>query len=472
MMRSTFPWSPSRGRWRGIPLKRSVAAFGLLVACRGGGDAAGGGGGGGGCRGEEIDFDCETRGQEFFQRSQQEVTPLLSPVPDRGPYPVALQLTEEGVRRLLEGAVADQEIPFTGELQLAFATATFQPESDPILSFAEVSGCRNCILFSLDFGLDLASGDTPISSGPGKVELSIPLRLEADEAAGVSTLIADYSQAEVQYLELFIYGIDSKDHDALTGALKVLITERVQEQFEPVSLLELGSWVIGQGQIRLLARELIVQPEDDKLVLGMHTNLPLPDGTGLDLAGPLPGDYPMAVSMDTRLFLTMSHRMFDEGEIARRYDESGNPDPMGTYGVTLTELAGNVNGNPQLDSEFRVWRIQEGYCGYADAVMPLDVKINNTRTGIDITPGPATLIAGEGAGAAALEEQDLVEENQDLIETFRADLASAVGNTVNYDSLDLEGSTIVFAVDEVTVDPAAINSYLNFEVYADENDGS
>jgi hypothetical protein len=445
----------------------SVIAFGLLLAC--GGGSGGASGGGGGCRGEDIDFDCETRGQEFFQRTEQEVTPLLSPVPDRGPYPVALQLTEEGVRRLLTSAVADQEIPFTGSLQLAFATATFQPESDPILSFAEVPGCRNCVVFSLDFGLDLASGDTPISSGPGHVELSIPLRLEADESSGVSTLIADYSKAKVEYLKLFIYGIDSEDHDALTGALEVLITERIQEQFDAVSLLELGSWVIGQGQIRLLARELIVQPEDGKLVLGMHTNLPLPDGAGLDLAGPLPGDYPMAVSMDTELFLTMSHRMFDEGEIARRYDEDGNPDPMGTYGVTLTELAGNVQGNPQLDSEFRVWRIQEGYCGFADAVMPLDVAINNTRTGIDITPGAATIIAGEGAGAAALEEQDLVEENQDLIETFRGDLAAAVGSTINYDSLDLEGSTIVFAVEEVKVDPAAINSYLNFQVYADDD---
>lgn len=464
MMRSmNLPWSR-------VPLRRSVAALGLLLACGGGGDAAGGGGGG--CRGEDISFDCETRGQEFFQRSQQEVTPLLAPVPSKGPYPVALQLTEEGVRRLLGGAVADQEIPFTGEIQLAFATATFQPESEPVIEFAEVPGCRNCILFSLAFGLDLASGDNPISSGPGKVKLSVPLRLEADEATGVSTLIADYSQAEVQELELFIYGIDSTEHDALTGALKVLITENIQEQFEAVSLLELGSWVIGRGEIRLLARELIVQPEDDKLVLGMHTNLPLPSGAGLDLAGPLPGDYPMAVSMDTRLFLSMSHRMFDEGEIARRYDEDGNPDPTGTYGVTLTELAGNVAGNPQLDSEFRVWRIQEGYCGFADAVMPLDVKINNTRTGIDITPGDATIIAGEGAGAAALEEQDLVEENQDLISTFRADLADAVGSTINYDSLDLEGSTIVFAVDEVTVDPMAINSYLNFQVYADENDGS
>jgi hypothetical protein len=248
----------------------------------------------------------------------------------------------------------------------------------------------------------------------------------------------------------------------------VLLTERIQEDFGPVSLLELGSWVIGQGQIRLLARELIVLPEDGKLVLGMHTNLPLPAGAGLDISGRLPSQYPMAVSMDTELFLSMSHRMFDEGEIARRYDDNGRPDPTGAIGVTLTEIEGNELGNPRLDSEFRVWRIAEGYCGYVDALMPLDVRVNNTRTGIDIIPGPAMPIAGEGYGSAALESQQLVEDNQDLIETFRSDLAAAVGSTINYDSLDLEGSTIVFAVEEVVVDPASINSYLNFQVYADE----
>jgi hypothetical protein len=420
----------------------------------------------GGCRGEDISVDCETRGQEFYRRTEQEVTPLLSPVPSRGPFPVALQLTEEGVRRLLGGAVANQDVPFTGTLPLGPATAEFYPEGEPRIEFAQESRCRSCILLSLKFGMDLASGDNPISSGPGEVKLLVPMRLEADEAAGISTLVADYSQAKVQELELFIYGIDSTEHDALTGALKVLLTERIQEQFGPIPLLELGSWSIGQGEIRLLARELVVLPEDGKLVLGVHTNLPLPGGAGLDLSGRLPGDYPMAVTMDTELFLTMSHRMFDEGEIARRYDDDGDPDPTGPYGVTLTELTGNVQGNPQLDTEFRVWRVAEGYCGFVDAVMPLDVRINNTRTGIDILPGAATPIAGEGSGAAALEEQELVEDSQDLIDTFRSDLAAAVGSTINYDSLDLEGSTIVFAVEEVKVDPLAINSYLNFQVYA------
>ncbi len=441
----------------GTPLSWAM----LLVAASLGGCADG-------CRGEDISIDCETRGQEFFRQSEREATPLVSPVPTKGPFPVALQLTEEGVRRLLGGAVTNQQVPFAGVLPLGPATAVFEPESDPLLQFADIPGCRNCILFSLDFGIQLISGNDPISSGVGRVKLSIPMRLEADETAGISTLLADYSQATVQDLFLVVYGINSEEHTTLTGALTVLLTEQIQEDFGPVELLQLGSWVIGEGQVRLLARELIVRPEDGKLVLGMQTNLPLPASAGLDLAGEIPDGYPMAVTMDPALFLTMSHRMFDEGKIARRYDDDGEPDPTGPFGVTLTSIEGNEFNNPRLDSEFRMWRIADGYCGYADAVMPLDVTVNNTRTGIDITPGAATLIAGEGYGSAALEEKQLVEDNQDLIDTFRTDLATAVGSTINYDSLDLEGSTIVFAVEEVAVAPESINSYLNFQVYADD----
>ncbi len=425
-----------------------------------------------GCRGDDIANDCENQGQEFFRRTEAETKPLLSPVPARGPYPVALQLTEDGVNRLLGGAVANEEVPFSGTVELAFATSHFEPESDPVIEFADVPGCRNCILFSLDFNISLLSGNMPLSSGVGTVQLSIPMRLESDETAGLSTLVADYGRAEIQDLFLVVFGINSEEHTTLTGALEVLLTERIQEDYGPVELLQIGSWTIGQDQVRLLARELIVRPEDGKLVLGMQSNLPLPAGSGVDLAGELPDDIPMAVTMDTELFLTMSHRMFDEGEIARRYDDNGNPDPAGLYGVTLSQLAGNELGNPQLDSVFRVWRIAEGYCGFAEAEMPLEVTINDSRNGLDITPGAATLIAGEGSGAAALEEQELVEENQDLIENFRGSLADAVGSTINYDSLDLDGSTILFSVNDVAVSAEAINSYLDFLVVQDANDGT
>lgn len=423
-----------------------------------------------GCRGTDISNDCELQGQAFFQQTQTEVSDLLSPVPDRGPYPVALQLTEEGVNRLLGGAVANQDVPFSGTLPLGPATADFEPESEPVIEFASIPGCRSCILFKLDFGISLYSGNNPISSGVGKVELSIPMRLDADEAAGKSTLVADYSKAVVEDLDLFVYGIDSDEHTTLAGALEILLTENIQEEYGAVDLLEIGSWQIGAGAVRLLARELIVLPEDGKLVLGMHTNLPLPVTAGLDLSGTLPPDIPMAVTMDTELFLSMSHRMFAEGEIARRYNEDGEADPEGLYGVTLSSMEGSAVGNPQLDSIFRVWRTSDGYCGFAEASMPLEIRVNNTRTGIDIQAGAAMVVDGEGYGQGALQDPEIVNDNQHLVDNFRQQLSDAVGTTVNFDALDLEGSRILFGIQDVAVDADTINNYLDFIVVAEEEE--
>ena len=75
---------------------------------------------------------------------------------------------------------------------------------------------------------------------------------------------------------------------------------------------------------------------------------------------------PMAVMFDSQLFLSMSHRMLAEGTIARRYGENGEPDPAGIYAVTLDKMDGNDEGARQLDAEFNVWRIADGYCGNED----------------------------------------------------------------------------------------------------------
>ncbi|MCA9710361.1 MAG: hypothetical protein KDK70_31265, partial [Myxococcales bacterium] len=48
-----------------------------------------------GCRGDDIDRNCELYGLEYYGHAEEEATPLLPTVPDRGPYPVALHLTEE-----------------------------------------------------------------------------------------------------------------------------------------------------------------------------------------------------------------------------------------------------------------------------------------------------------------------------------------------------------------------------------------
>jgi hypothetical protein len=426
-----------------------------------------------GCRGKDISFDCENQRGKFDERAFDEELPLAPEIPTAGPWPVAMQLTEPGVNKLL-ASVIDEDVPFSGSVPFGVlpqgpADAMFAPTSAPELRLDPVKGCDHCVVFHLDFGVQLSSPEMDLSSGVGFVDLNIPLSIEADAAAGTARLVADYGKATIGEWYLSVYGFDSDTHTMLAGALKLLMAEQIAATYEKVVLLEVGTWQVGQGAVGLLMRdvEIFTDEGNRKIVLGMHTNLPLGKGVGLDVAQPLPNGTVLAVSMDPGLLLPMAHQMLAEGEIARIYDEEGNPDPGGIYGVTLEAVDANAQGNESLDSTFRVWRVGEGYCGYAEAVMPLNLAVEATGN-ITVTPGSAQLVAGEGSGAAALQEKKLVDDNQHLIDTFRADLAAQLADTLNFSALDIEGSSVVFTNEGIDLTVDEMRTYLNFTVYADE----
>jgi hypothetical protein len=425
-----------------------------------------------GCRGKDISFDCENQRARFDELANEEEPPLADEVAAKGPYPVAMQLTSEGVNRLL-ASVIDEGVPFAGTvpfgvLEQGPAEAAIAPTGVPYVILRDVPGCADCVILHLDFSLGLEAEGSPISAGVGYADLKVPLRLDVDEAAGVSRLIAEYGKATIDNWYLSVYGFDSEQHTMLAGALRILMNEQIAANFDELVLLEVGSWQIGEGNVKLLVRDLIVDAESDKLVLAMHTNLPLAPGVGLDLSGALPEGSVLAVSMDPRLLLPVAHQMLVEGEIARVYNENGEPDPHGIYGVTLESIDANLQGNEALDTKFRVWRVAEGYCGYAEAIMPLTITVDPLDGRIICTAGSAVPIGGEGSGAAALEEKELVDENQDLIDTFRDDLAAQMTNALNFSALDIEESTLVFTNEGIDLTPTEMRTYLNFTVYADE----
>ena len=163
----------------------------------------------------------------------------------------------------------------------------------------------------------------------------------------------------------------------------------------------------------------------------------------------------------------MARRMMEEGEIPTRYNEDGEADPQGIYAVSINTIE-NGGGDKQLSTEFRVWRTAEGYCGFANVEMPVTIGLNERMTKIEVSAGQATLIPGdnEGIGVAAEEEKSLVEDNQDLVMTFREELTEQLANTLNYEELDVEGSRMVFTTQDVVVDESGINTYLDFMIFA------
>ncbi len=422
-----------------------------------------------GCRGEDVSFDCENQAMNFLRTIDQEDRELRG-IPEKGPYPVAMTITAESLNRLVEGII-DDDVPFAGTVPFGVlpegpGEASFEATDAPTIVIRDVVGCKRCVILKVDFGVRLDQEGDPLSSGSGFADIAVPLTLEANEEDGTSVILADYSQAFIDDWYMSVYGFDSEKNETLAGALKLLMTEEIQAGFEPLALFNIGSWEIGKGQVKLAARKVIVQPEQERLVLAMNTNLPLPEDAGLDIEAPLPEGVAIGVAMDTQLLDTMSRRMMEEGEIPTRYDEDGDPDPDGIYAVSINSIEAG-GGTKNLATEFRVWRTAEGYCGFANVEMPVNIALNETMKAIVVNAGSATLIPGdnEGIGVAAEEEKSLIEDNQDLVMTFREELSEKLAETLNYEELGVEGSRVIFTTQDVVVDEAAINTYLDFEIF-------
>jgi len=416
----------------------------------------------GGCRGEDVYFDCEDQEVVFREAAAREGQ-LLAPTPSGAPYPVALKLSEDALNRLLEGVVG-QDVPFTGELPFVWfsgpGTLLFDAKTAPVIELESLEGCPTCVQYSIDFNVVMIGANLePQGSGIGRVKFRIPMELEPD-GERATILIADYTRLRVQDLWLSAFGLETEDHQSLVGALALFMQEKIQESYGRTELLRLDSWEIGNNDVRLLARKLIVFPEDNTLAIAMQSNLPLPPGAGLEITGTMPMGVPMVVDFDIAMFEAMVERLLEEGEIPRVYNQDGEPDEDGNYGVTLDFIRGAPAGQEFMTTQFRVWRFADGYCGYAVAQMDLDVGFDPDK-GVALTPSDIVVLGGQGSGAVAAQEQDLVNDNQHVVNGFRDGVVNNLGTTINYNALNIEGSTIIFE----TLAKDVINDHL--EVWID-----
>ncbi len=421
------------------------------------------------CPGPEPEaFDCEAQ-EEAFQASYADDGVLLPEIPDSASFPMALVLSEQGINNLLTGVVGGN-VPFASDLNLGLVEISFTPIEAPTISIVKVPNCSRCVLFHVDFSFQIQTGDDPGGAGIGGADVAIPLRLQQNED-GSSSLVAGYELARVDNMTLNTMGfvIDEEQRPNIQGLFEILVTEALQEQFGTTELLHFEPWAIGGNEVKVAARQFAIYHDTKVIALGMQTNLDLPRSASLEIGGALPPGIPMAVQMHPGLLLGMSQRMITEGEISRTYNDKGNADPKGLYGVTLEAMGpNNIPNSNQLEVGFRVWRTQEGYCGYADAVTTLQLGLNPGDE-ISVTPtDDLRVTGGEGIGEIATKDEELVEKNKNLIETFKRDLSAQVGITVNYKELAVEGSTILFDTLALRVDRDKINIDIDFQVVANE----
>lgn len=421
-------------------------------------------------RGEDTSLDCTVQ-SEAFMASYAGQGELLADIPDQRSYPMALVLTETGLNKLLTETVGGK-VPFDSQVPIGPLQLNFNATSDPRIFIERIPYCGRCVVFKVDFSFGLINNDGEgQGSGLGKAVVTLPLSLQQNDD-GTSSLMANYDKLTVDDLPFITMGIESKDQPGLQGAFEVLLTEQLRAAYGPTELLRLAPWTIGDGDIKLAARDFAIYSESRVLSFGLATNLDLPPAVSVavrdKLPAGLPDTVPMLVQMHPGLLYGMAQRMITEGVIARRYDDQGNPDEDGLYGMTLESLAPNqLTGQNLLDVGFRVWRTAEDYCGYADAIteLKLDIKNNN----IAVTPsGNVRVTGGAGVGELVADDEDLVEKNKKLVENFTKDLSEQVGITINYNDLEVEGANIYFSTDGVLVGKNNIDIVIDFVVAAKE----
>ncbi len=421
------------------------------------------------CRGDDIEFDCSSQ-QQAFTDAYADDGKLLPTIADSNSYPMAMVLSEEGIQRLVTGLVGS-DVPFASRLDIGPYGLNFFPKTTPVIQIVRVENCASCVLFSLDFNFQLEDGDgEPSGAGIGTAELAIPLSLRQNDD-GSSSLVAAYDRATVKSMPISTMGFDSMDQPGLQGALAVLATKALRAQYPTTELLHFAPWTIGGNDVKLAARDFAIFPESKVISLGMQTNLDLPKGVSVQVGQELPPGVPMQVQMHPGLLLAMSQRMITEGVISRTYNNNGQPDPHGLYGVTLESMQANgVPGSNLMDVNFRVWRTQDGYCGYADARTALQLKVDQSANSISVLPTDQLVVTGgEGIGALAEDNEDLIAKNKKLVEVFQKDLSSQVGITVNYNEVGVEGSTIAFDTEAVVVERDNISIIIDFKVVASED---
>ncbi len=423
------------------------------------------------CRGEDREFDCASQ-QEAFAASYADDGVLLPELPNIASYPMALVLSEEGIQRLINGLVGGN-VPFASTLGVGPYGIEFVPLATPLVEIIKTSGCSRCVLFSLDFDFQLNAEDgDPAGAGVGQAQLAIPLKL-VKNADGTSDLVAAYDQATVKKMPLNTQGFDTGDYPGLEGALSILATRALREQYESTPLMHFEPWTIGDNEVKLVADDFNVFYDTKVLSLGMQTNLDLPRSASVKIGTePPPNNIPMQLQMHPGLLLGMAQRMITEGAISRTYNDQGQPDPEGLYGVTLEALRPNkITGSNLLDVGFRVWRTQEGYCGYADAETSLTMSIDQERNTIKVSPGDDLRVTGgEGVGELAKDNEELIARNKKLVDVFKKDLSEQVGITLNYNEVGVEGSTILFYTEALVVEQDNINILIDFDVVASEDD--
>ena len=393
-------------------------------------------------------YDCQSQRANYQYAESQEGI-LIDQIPNQGPYPMAMVLSQDAVNKLLWEMLDHELPPISVTDPITTLTLTAYPEL-PMIQIESVNNCHGCVITDMNFGIEVSFFGISVA-GSGGITVSLPIELVPNGNAS-TILVAGMDRATFLDIDLNIMGLDSNQSQLVESIMEEYATLYIRQEFGATNLITLNSWDIGNGDVLLAARGPVVLPEYRSIIMGLHTNLDLSPTATLEEQAYLPEGVEMSLQFHPELLLAMSQRMLNEGEIPRDYDMSGNEDSTGDHHVTLTAMQTGETG--KLNTIFRLWRTGGGLCGFVDISSDFACKI--TGDSVAISVDNIQVIHGEGIG-------ELFNANTWIASDFINALLASLELTVNYGDIevDSEGTEAIPNATALLIDGRGITIHLD-----------
>ena len=418
-----------------IMIGAGAAALGLGASCNG----AGGG------------FDCTVQ-TENYETATANMGALVDTVPDIGPFPMAMVLSQDGVNNLL-ATVLDREFqsfPIEGEGY----TVRIRP-SLPTIQLESLEGCATCVLANMNLdiesvkvlGVDLGSAEALVG-----LDLPVNMKSKSNSATG---LMVGMNQATVSDLDIDVSGFSLSQVPGFQQLVEGWATDYVRSEFGETELVEMESWQVSDD-VLLAARGPMIFPEQRTILLGLHTNLSLPGTATLQQQATLPAEAQMGLQFHPDLLLGMVQRLMSEDTIPTDYDEQGNFTGNGDHRISMSAMTASESGEG-LRTDFRVWRTGGGLCGFADISSTLAAQISGDN--VQFTAQDFQVTGGDGVG-------QFLDQSDWLAGDFIGAMTRNIELTVNYKELSFEGEDkeIVPKANSLTIDGSGLSVFLDLGI--------
>lgn len=395
-------------------------------------------------------FNCTTQETAYNEEIAQQGI-LQDTIADVGPFPMALVVSTDGVNTLLS-TILDQDLPMIEQDVGGILTLRFQPQL-PQIQIATVPDCPGCVMTSMDFDIQVGNSLLGFTNGRGAAAMSLPIALAPIDNRSTS-LMAMMDEASFMDLELEVGGLSTSDSQLVRNVLVDLATDYVREEFGSQEISKINSWELGQGDMTLAARGPMIFPDQGTLLIGLNSNLSLPQTVSLEQQAALPEGAQMGLQIHPGMLLGATQRLMVEGSIASQYDLDGDASESGDNHVSLMAMDTNTDS---LSTVFRVWRTGGGLCGFVDLASSMSMSVDTEK--VQISVDDIQVMDGEGSG-------QFISENAWLASGFMDSLTDALSLQVNYNDFAVEGKDrmAVPQANSINLDNRGLSVFLNLGI--------